>query len=263
MVSFGLLTNPSKDILSEIRRAKKLGLDYVEIGIEGPLGMPEILVKKKKQILNLLTKQGMPAIGHTAWWMHLGSPYPEVRKGWIKEAKKALRAANKINIKLLNFHAHSSGMFLMLKNEKKKVLDNYVSSMKEMVSYGKKFGVKVMLENAGENKEITRVSDIKYILDRVKGLGFHLDVGHANIWGNPLKFINTFRKKIVHVHFHDNHGLKDEHLPIGEGDIDYKKVVQALKKTGYDGTITFEVFHGGVRGFRESVNKIKKLWKSV
>lgn len=45
---FGNLTNPSIDILREIRTIKRMGFDFVEIGIEGPEGKPEKLLKKKK-----------------------------------------------------------------------------------------------------------------------------------------------------------------------------------------------------------------------
>ncbi|MFZ0513465.1 MAG: TIM barrel protein, partial [Candidatus Nitrosopolaris sp.] len=52
----------------------------------------------------------------------------------------------------------------------------------------------------------------------------------------------TFGSKIIHIHWDDNHGRKDEHLPIGEGLIDHEKAVRALKDIGYDRTITLEVF---------------------
>ena len=45
--------------------------------------------------------------------------------------------------------------------------------------------------------------------------------------------------------------------------IDFRKVVYALKKAGFDRTISFEVFFGGEKKFRDSVNRIKKLWKEV
>ena len=40
----------------------------------------------------------------------------------------------------------------------------------------------------------------------------------------------------------DNFGKEDNHLPIGTGTIDFKKITRALKGIGYDGTVTFEVF---------------------
>ena len=47
MPSYGLLTNPSKEITSEISKIYELNFEYVEIGIEGPEGNPDIINKKK------------------------------------------------------------------------------------------------------------------------------------------------------------------------------------------------------------------------
>lgn len=54
MLFYGLLTNPSNEILDEITKANELDFEYVEIGIEGPEGNPLIIEKKKNEILKLL-----------------------------------------------------------------------------------------------------------------------------------------------------------------------------------------------------------------
>jgi hypothetical protein len=56
MPIYGLLTNPSNEILSEITKIYNLNFEYVEVGIEGPEGDPLIIEKKKNEILNLLQK---------------------------------------------------------------------------------------------------------------------------------------------------------------------------------------------------------------
>jgi hypothetical protein len=40
MLSYGLLTNPSNEILNEINKIYDLNFDYAELGIEGPEGNP-------------------------------------------------------------------------------------------------------------------------------------------------------------------------------------------------------------------------------
>ena len=49
MPSYGLLTNPSIELISEISKIYDLNFDYVEIGIEGPEGNPVIINNKKKK----------------------------------------------------------------------------------------------------------------------------------------------------------------------------------------------------------------------
>jgi hypothetical protein len=53
MSSYGLLTNPSNDIISEINKTYDLNFDYVEIGIEGPEGNPDIINKRRNDIVKL------------------------------------------------------------------------------------------------------------------------------------------------------------------------------------------------------------------
>ena len=54
MASYGLLTNPSNEIISEIAKIYELNFDYAEIGIEGPEGNPDMINKKKDEIVKLL-----------------------------------------------------------------------------------------------------------------------------------------------------------------------------------------------------------------
>jgi hypothetical protein len=56
MPSYGLLTNPSNDIISEISKMYDLNFEYVEKGIEGPEGNPDIINKKKDEIIKLLER---------------------------------------------------------------------------------------------------------------------------------------------------------------------------------------------------------------
>src|SRR4051794_6318095 len=54
MPSYGLLTNPSNDIIGEINKICELDFEYVEIGIEGPEGNPDIINNKTDEIMKLL-----------------------------------------------------------------------------------------------------------------------------------------------------------------------------------------------------------------
>ncbi|HJT49718.1 MAG TPA: hypothetical protein VJ729_16165 [Nitrososphaeraceae archaeon] len=88
MPSYGLLTNPSIDIISEINKIYELIFDYVEIGIEGPEGNPDIINKRKDEILKLLERFEQRPIGHTAYWIDLASDYDYIRHAWILEAQR-------------------------------------------------------------------------------------------------------------------------------------------------------------------------------
>jgi len=70
-------------------------------------------------------------------------------------------------------------------------------------------------------------------------VGFTLDVGHANTVGLVDDFLNLLADKISHVHIHDNLGKKDEHLPLGKGTVDWKRVMEKL--SDYKGIFVTEM----------------------
>jgi sugar phosphate isomerase/epimerase len=263
MASYGLLTNPSNEIISEIANIYELDFDYAEIGIEGPEGNPDMINKKKDEIVKLLQRFKQKPIGHTAYWIDLGSDYDYIRQAWIMEAKREIRVARKLGIDLINFHANLNGMYYG--EHRKIVLDNLIRSLREIVSHAKKSNVTVMLENTPLSNGIHNVEEFKYIVDNVASLFVHLDVPHAYTSGgmkSVIDYINKFRGKIIHIHWHDNHGKSDEHLPIGEGLIDHQKAIKVLKDIDYDRTITLEVFTNRTDA-KSSANQLRTMWSKL
>jgi sugar phosphate isomerase/epimerase len=59
------------------------------------------------------------------------------------------------------------------------------------------------------------------------GLPTVLDVGHAHTCGSLDEFL--MRPDVVHVHLHDNSGAKDEHLPLGQGRVDFARVMRVIR----------------------------------
>ena len=257
MIKIGKLTYPFGNIVKEINKAKKLGFDYVEIGIEFPTNA-SILKKNKSSIIKALKNFQYPPLGHTCWWYLLNLPYDGVRKAWLSQAKIDINIANELGIKLLNFHFWVPTSILLENKESRKIiLDNYVKSLNELTNFAKKKQVILMLEN-GEEK----FGYYKYVLDRIPKLKVHFDIGHAFLSGgmtNIKRFISYFGDRIIHVHIHDNHGKLDEHLALGKGKINWKKVFSWLKKPKYDKTITFEVFKSE-KDLIKSIKYFKKFW---
>ncbi|MEO0085663.1 MAG: sugar phosphate isomerase/epimerase [candidate division WOR-3 bacterium] len=75
-------------------------------------------------------------------------------------------------------------------------------------------------------------------------LGLCYDVGHVSILAPEkrqaeMEFFARHAKVIYHAHIHDNHGLRDEHLPPGEGTIDFVPFFRLLATT--DSLVVFEV----------------------
>ena len=71
--------------------------------------------------------------------------------------------------------------------------------------------------------------------------GVCLDVGHANIVGDPVEAVETCSGHIVTTHLHDNRAGRDDHLVPGKGSIDWDALTMAFQKVGYDGAWMFEL----------------------
>ncbi|MDF1662850.1 MAG: sugar phosphate isomerase/epimerase [Planctomycetota bacterium] len=75
-------------------------------------------------------------------------------------------------------------------------------------------------------------------------LGLTLDVGHVPVTepGRSIpQTMRDYREKLVAVHFEDSHGKVHEHLPFGEGSLDHKAMLEALKEIEFQGLVAIEL----------------------
>jgi sugar phosphate isomerase/epimerase len=133
-----------------------------------------------------------------------------------------------------------------------------ILGIQQICDYAADLDMKIAVENMVNMPAILgrRPEEILGILDTVdrENVGFILDVGHANTNGNVENFLKL-KDKIIHTHMHDNHGERDEHLPVGNGTVPWKKVVNAFQ--GYKGRIVTE--SRSLEEGQRSVNRLKKM----
>jgi endonuclease IV len=115
--------------------------------------------------------------------------------------------------------------------------------LRQIVAYARAADVSIGLENLSEN-----AIDLKAVVDVVPGLGITLDVGHGQLLtetNTSFGIIDKLAGSIKHVHLHDNRGgqgVRDDlHLPIGEGIVDFSRILKALVNRCYDGTLCLEL----------------------
>ena len=75
------------------------------------------------------------------------------------------------------------------------------------------------------------------------------------------QILTAYGTRLRHVHLHDNRGGNaDLHLPLGAGNVDVRKGIEALKRCGYDGTITLEVFTPDRHFLAYSRDVLRQIW---
>jgi sugar phosphate isomerase/epimerase len=105
-------------------------------------------------------------------------------------------------------------------------------------------------------------ADFQWILERIprEHTGVCVDTSHCSLGGNLLEPFQRFPYRIVHVQVSDNRGHSDDHLPPGQGVIDWDAFCQGLAAAGYGGTFMLEVAGVGLlkedlRVLRESLRR--------
>lgn len=237
----GTLADPRTDITQEMYYASAQGFNFVEISVEGPNYSLDILEPRVEEIVRLRDELGLFFTCHTPWGWNLGTPYKGIREATIREVEGVIGFAEKVGARLVTVHMHTRyGLF-----DKKDIIRNMASSLTVLCDRAEKSGMPVTVENVDQS-----IADMKALFELEPRAKFHLDIGHANIscggGDNIIEFIDAFKDRLYHVHAHDNKGGHnvdgDLHLAIGMGNIDWPKVVSALRKAGYNRTITLEVF---------------------
>jgi len=71
---------------------------------------------------------------------------------------------------------------------------------------------------------------------------FCLYVGHQHSFSTTplLKWVDALGELLAEIHVHDNCGSQDEHLPVGQGTIDFKSLFMVLRAKAIDPLITLE-----------------------
>jgi sugar phosphate isomerase/epimerase len=120
-----------------------------------------------------------------------------------------------------------------------------IRSLHWLQRYAGDYGVELLMENVPNPTPYLLVSVDDFLLfdeEMRPRMNYVLDVAHAHLQDEVFLFIENFSSKIKHVHVSDNLGDADQHLPLGEGNINWGRVLDALDDVGYDGWLVIESY---------------------
>lgn len=116
-------------------------------------------------------------------------------------------------------------------------------ALAELAKRAEELGVTIVVENCGPyHAGIDRTAeDLGALVAAVasRHVMACLDTGHGALNGNTADLMRVLGDRIVHLHVHDNHGQRDEHLPVGRGTIDFSVLAPLLSR--FDGMAIAEV----------------------
>lgn len=252
-VLIGAMNFPGRSVLKEIHRIHGEGFDFLDLTLEPPATW----TPDGREVGRLLGDLGLGAVGHTAWHLPIASPFEELRATSRDLYRRALDTFADAGVELVNVHPDQR-VPLHPKNQMLKMNADAIGDLAEDAAAR---GIRIMVENL--DRHFSGVDDLQAIFERVPEAGFHLDIGHANLrlgLGEPNRteaLLAAFDDRLAHVHVSDNRGgAEDLHLPLGAGAINWQQAIRLLKRSGWDGTVTLEVFSRE----REYLLVSRRLW---
>ncbi len=198
-------------------------------------------IKKEEFAENceVLKKAGRSITFHAPYLdMSPGSPDLKIRAVVLERMNQMMELAEIAKPKAIVVHGgydkwrFDGNMDMWLKNS----LDVWPT----IVRRAGKIGTRLAMENVFDDSP----EAIMKLLNAMDSnhFGHCFDVGHFRLFSKVTmeEWFRQLGKRVIEVHIHDNNGGRDEHLPPGEGDIDFAKFFSLLRNSSSEVIYTIE-----------------------
>ena len=187
---------------------------------------------------------------HLPGHINVAEIIPMLRRSHVRYLQSSIELAAALHTSHITVHIGTFYWFPVRQRMRRKALDRFLRSMdKTIIPYLEQSNVCLALENVvpipygseylylGDN-----LDDFDYLFKRLPATHFKfcLDTGHANLAEGVLPYIHRMGHRMITVHYHDNKGTNDDHLPVGDGTIDWQSIADELSRIEYSGPIISE-----------------------
>jgi sugar phosphate isomerase/epimerase len=241
----GLFVGIEKDPAAALAKVHDLGFPTCQVAVE------EFSPAIETGLRNAMQKYGIEVTaldslgpGPHVWDFYqgpltIGLVPRQYRRQRIDHFKKASDFAKKLGIPA--FHTHNG---FIPENPNDPVYRETVEAIREVASYCKTNGQMVLYET-GQESPTTLLRTIQDV--GVDNQFVNLDTANLILYGNgnPVDALDVIGKLVRGVHAKDGLFPTDpkelgKEVPIGQGKVDFPKLIQRLKDLGYTGAITIE-----------------------
>jgi hexulose-6-phosphate isomerase len=240
-------------VLPAFQLLKDAGFEGVELISPNQLDQAEVLASRDKTGLVI---HGVSGGRH--WQDPLSDPDPKV----VERGLAAIRQ------EFLDCKAYGGTTVLVVPavvNKKVSYREAYVRSqenIRKLIPYAESAGIKIAIEEVWNKFLLSPVEFARYI-DEFSSpfVGAYFDVGNVVEYGFPEEWIRELGKRILKIHIKEYAKSKRFDYKLGEGEIDWPAVRQALISVGYEGWITAEVGFGDLAAMKDVVRRMNQVLK--
>ncbi len=233
-----------------MRIAKEAGFDGIEINMERPSSRTDIrltLESKEKHITSIKKMAEyygleIPSISTSLCWRYSLCSYEnDIREKGKDVVKKMIDAACILG-------ADTVLVVPGIVDEVHTYKDAYgmsLNSLKELAPYAEQQGIYIGIENVW-NKFLMTPLEMYRFIDEIGSpyVKVYFDIGNVVNFSYPEYWIEILGEQIIKVHVKDfkrNIGNANGFTNLLEGDVNWKRVLAALKKVNYDDYLTAEL----------------------
>ena len=234
----------TKDLLKNVNDLIEYGADKVELLMDGQKwdDMEKLFRKLAFKLIELPVRY---TIHPPAWDINLTSENKAIREASFSQYKKAIEFANMIQAEHVVIHP---GFCFSPVFDRRLAQQRAADYINQLCEFAKHLNVKLAIENVGYNgSSIFTQDEFTSFLENIDETAeYLLDIGHANLngWDIPQVIKNT-KDRLIALHIHDNNGTGDDHLPIGEGTVQWQEIFKAiLKQSSIDCQLILEYAPG-------------------
>jgi hexulose-6-phosphate isomerase len=241
----------SGPILPHFEKLKEAGFEGVELISPNRLDRDEVLRARDKTGLII---HGVSGSVH--WKDPLSSPDPKV----VERGLAAIRQ------EMDDCKAYGGTTVLVVPAVVTKEVsyrDAYARSqaaIKTLIPDAEKHGVKIAIEEVWNKFLLSSVEMARYVDEfQSPWVGAYFDVGNVVEYGYPQEWIHELGKRILKIHIKEYAKKNRFNYALGEGEIDWPAVRQALLDVGYEGWISAEVPGKGPAEMKEIVRRMDRV----
>ena len=232
-------------------QAKSAGFDAMELAI-GPDIPLDASRDDARRLADSAEKAGIRIA--TLWPSEpllqnpLNSPDPAVRARGVEVLRRALTIAADLNCGALLLYAVRLGNGPRLDVGSQDTWDRYSAELKKVIPDAERAKIYLNPENVS-NKFLLSPLEMRSFVDQFGSpwVGTQFDTGNCMPYGYPEDWILTLGQRIKRIHFKDmklaTRTEPARSVDLTEGDVNWKAVMAALVKVGYNGFISPEIGH--------------------
>ena len=173
----------------------------------------------------------------------ISSADPAQRNASVAEIRKAAEAAAQLRAHYFVIHPGPEDPAPIRAQEELPRVQHVIDSLNQVAGRCQELGIVCVLENKLPHLVFGNTSEILWILDGIKSAeaGACLDTGHAFLSGDMNDLVQKLGSRLKMIHAHDNAGSNDNHLPPGDGNINWPQLLRELIQIRFHGAFILEM----------------------